>query len=217
MRALLDLLLPPSCPGCGLEGEVFCTTCSTPLWRRVGEPAGWPVGLGADLPDGILQLEWCASFSGPVRAALHELKYGGERRLAGPLARAVAGRWAAAGQAGDLVTWVPVHPRRRRDRGFDQAEELARGMAAALSLRVARTVARVTATTAQHGLSQGERRANLVGAFSVPIADHAVVAGRWPIIVDDVVTTGATLAACAAALRDAGAVGVSAIAVARER
>jgi predicted amidophosphoribosyltransferase len=115
------------------------------------------------------------------------------------------------------MTWVPVHPRRRRDRGFDQAEELARRTGAALALPVARTVARVAATTAQHGLGQQERLANLSGAFLVPPETARTVAGRWPILVDDVVTTGATLAACAAALRAAGAVGVSAIAVARER
>jgi len=217
MRALLDLLLPPSCPGCGQEGEILCDACASALWRRIDEPAGWPIGLPADLPVGILQLEWCAAFGGPVRAALHELKYGGERRLAAPLSRALAARWLAAGRAGDLVTWVPVHPRRRRDRGFDQAEELARGMAALLSLPATRTVERVAATTAQHGLGQQERLANLAGAFGVPAADHATVRGRWPVLVDDVVTTGATLAACAAALRAAGAVAVSAIAVARER
>jgi ComF family protein len=145
------------------------------------------------------------------------LKYGGERRLAEPLAAALAARWQAAGRAGDLITWVPVHPRRRRDRGFDQAEELARRSAMALGWPVAHTVSRVTATTAQHGLGQQERLANLVGAFTVPPPARAVVAGRWPVLVDDVVTTGATLSACAAALRSAGAVGVSAIAVARER
>jgi ComF family protein len=217
MRAILDLLLPPSCPGCDREGEVLCGRCSAALWRRVDEPPGWPLGLAAGLPVGILQLEWCASFGGPVRAALHALKYGGERRLAGPLAEAIAARWQAAGRAGDLVTWVPVHPRRRRDRGFDQAEELARRMAATIGLPVARTVKRVTATTAQHGLGQAERLANLAGAFVVPTDDRSAVAGHWPILVDDVVTTGATLAACAAVLRAAGAISVSAIAVARER
>ena len=217
MRALLDLLLPPSCPGCSREGEVLCDGCAAPLWRRHREPPGWPLGLAAELPVGIIQLEWCASFSGPVRASLHALKYGGERRLARPLANALAARWQAAGRAGDLVTWVPVHPRRRRDRGFDQAEELARRMAAALGLPVARTVTRVTATTAQHGLGQRERLANLAGAFIVPPEAVQIVAGRWPILVDDVVTTGATLSACASALRSARATGVSAIAVARER
>jgi predicted amidophosphoribosyltransferase len=115
------------------------------------------------------------------------------------------------------VSWVPVHPRRRRDRGFDQAEELARALAAVLGIPVAPTVTRVTATTAQHGLGQRARLANLVGAFIVPSERAAFVSGRWPILVDDVVTTGATLSACAAALRSAGAIGVSALAVARER
>jgi ComF family protein len=217
VRALLDLLLPPTCPGCGREGVVLCGRCASALTRRFDEPAGWPLGLAADLPTGILQLEWCAAFGGPVRAALHAFKYGGERRLAGPLAAALAARWQAAGRAGDLITWVPVHPRRRRDRGFDQAEELARRLALALGWPVAPTVSRVAATTAQHGLGQRERLANLAGAFTVPPSARAAVAGRWPVLVDDIVTTGATLSACATALRAAGAIGVSAIAVARER
>jgi ComF family protein len=217
VRALLDLLLPPTCPGCGTEGEVLCGGCAAALWRRVQEPAGWPIGLDAAVPVGIVQLEWCASFAGPVRAALHELKYGGERRLAKPLGDALAARWRVAGRGGDLVTWVPVHPRRKRERGFDQAEELAHQMGSILGLASAPTVSRVAATTAQHGLGQQERLANLAGAFAVGPSGHAAVDGRWPILVDDVVTTGATLAACAAALRAAGAIGVSAIAVAHER
>ena len=76
------------------------------------------------MPPGVLQLEWCATYSGPVRAALHALKYRGERRLAEPLATALARRWRRVGRGGEVVTWVPVHATRRRERGFDQAEAL---------------------------------------------------------------------------------------------
>ena len=93
VRMLLDLLLPPACPGCGREGDVLCDACAVPFRRRMAEPAGSPLGLPVELPDGVLQLEWCAAFSGPVRAAVHALKYGGERRLVEPLAALMAERW----------------------------------------------------------------------------------------------------------------------------
>ena len=110
MRILVDLLLPPRCPGCGLEGILLCDHCARPLYRRLAEPPGAPLGVPASLPVGIVQLEWCAMYSGAIRDALHALKYRGERRLREPLAEALAARWGAAGAGGDLVTWVPVHP-----------------------------------------------------------------------------------------------------------
>jgi ComF family protein len=169
------------------------------------------------IPDGIVQLEWCAMYSGPVRDALHALKYRGERRLCEPLAEALAARWQAAGRGGDLVTWVPVHESRRRERGFDQAEALARAMAARLSLPVEACLRRRQRTTAQHGLGQSERASNTAGAFTAAAGAPGRLRGRWVIIVDDIVTTGATLAGCAAALAEGGALAVSAVAVARDR
>ncbi|MDP8905859.1 MAG: hypothetical protein M3N29_11270, partial [Chloroflexota bacterium] len=79
MDVLLDLLLPPHCPGCGREGSAPCADCRGAIARRLKEPPGVPIGLAAGLPAGLAQLEWCASFSGPARAALHALKYAGER------------------------------------------------------------------------------------------------------------------------------------------
>lgn len=217
MRAIMDLLLPPTCPGCGREGSVLCASCREPLDRRSDEPPGAPLGLPASLPENLLQLEWCAAFSGPVRAALHALKYGGERRLSQPLAEALATRWRNAGRVGDLLAWVPVHRQRRRDRGYDQAEDLARAAALLLGLPVASCLERRRQTTAQHELGQQARLGNIRGAFEVTAASRALVQGRWVILVDDVVTTGATLADCAQALHGAGAMAVSAITVARDR
>jgi len=119
MRALLDLLLPPDCPGCNREGEVLCEPCRAPLSRRLREPPGVPLGLPADGPLGLVQLEWCSAFTGPTRRALHALKYDGERRLTAPLGEAMAARWRAAGRGGDVLVPVPVHAGRRRERGFD--------------------------------------------------------------------------------------------------
>jgi ComF family protein len=169
------------------------------------------------MPAGLVQVEWCATFSGPTRAAIHALKYRGERRLVGPLATALAERWRRAGVGGELLTWVPVHATRRRERGFDQAELLARAMAASLGLPVQPCLARQRRTAAQHSLGQVERAGNLAGVFGVPEALRSQVRDRWLIVVDDVLTTGATLSGCAMALSDAGVLAVSAITVARDR
>lgn len=224
----LDFALPASCAGCDREGDPLCPTCARALDARLELPAGTPIGMPVDLPAPLLQIEWCAPFAGPVRAALHDLKYRGERRLARPLGLAVARRWGRVGVGATLVCPVPVHADRERRRGYDQAALIAEVAAAALGLPCVRALERERATTAQFELGREDRAANVAGAFRVrgmvgrgaaqkSGASHRAVAGRWVLLVDDVVTTGATLAACAAALEEAGAIGVSAITVARER
>jgi ComF family protein len=168
------------------------------------------------VPLPLVQLEWCAPFRGVVRAALHALKYSGERRLAQPLGAAAAARWQEAAIGGDVLVHVPVHRARRAVRGYDQAELLARAAAARLGLPALPALSRQHATTPQFGLDRALRAANVSGAFAIDTRHAAAVEGRWVVLVDDVVTTGATLAACAAALVGTGAVAVSALAVARE-
>jgi ComF family protein len=219
--AALDLAFPASCAGCGREGEALCAACSPSLDARLELRGGAPIGLPADLPAPLLQLEWCAPFAGPVRAALHQLKYAGERRLARPLGEAVARRWQRVGEGAAVIAPVPVHAERERQRGYDQAALIAEVAARSLGLPWGRALERARATVAQFELGREDRSANVSGAFRVrgtlrPMTSHAI-AGRWVLLVDDVVTTGATLAACAAALEEAGAVAVSAIVVARER
>lgn len=217
MRRLLDLLMPPTCAGCGREGAPLCGRCARPLARRLEEPPGTPLGLVAPLPPGIVQLEWCATFGGPVRDAIHAFKYRGERRLAPTLGRAMAERWRRSGRGGELLVPVPVHASRRRERGFDQAEDLASALAEDLGLPWAPALERRTRTVAQHSLGRAERAANLGGAFVVRPRHRGLVLGRWVILVDDVSTTGATLTECAAALRAGGARAVSALTLARDR
>ncbi len=213
----LDLALPATCSGCGREGRPLCETCLPALDARLLLPGGTPIGLPADIPEPLLQLEWCAPYAGPVRAALHDLKYSGERRLADPLGEAIARRWRRVGVGADLVVPVPVHPERERRRGYDQATLIAIVAARELGLPYRRALERRRATVAQFELGRDERASNVAGAFGVRRDAAATVAGRWVLLVDDVVTTGATLAACGEALRRAGALAVSAIAVARER
>src|SRR5215217_7499499 len=106
----LDLALPAACAGCRREGPALCSDCEPALDARLDAARGVPIGLPADIPVPLLQLEWCAPFTGVTRRALHQLKYAGERRLADPLGDAIAKRWSLAGAGGDLLVPVPASP-----------------------------------------------------------------------------------------------------------
>ena len=214
---LLDLALPAACPGCGVEGPPICAACLRAIDARLTLPAGTPLGLAEGPPHPLLQLEWCAPFNGTLRRALHALKYAGERRLARPLGEAVARRWRVAGAGGDVLVPIPVHASRRRERGYDQAELITAAAGAALPLPWLPALERTRATTAQYHLDRRHRAANVEDAFGVRPGALRAIRGRWVVLVDDVVTTGSTLCAAGEALLAAGALAVSAIAVARER
>jgi ComF family protein len=151
-----------------------------------------------------------------IRDAIHAFKFGGRQALARPLAALLtegSGRPVLPPDVAALVP-VPLARARRRERGFNQAALLAERLGAALGVPVrARWLARVQATQPQTELGAAERRANVRGAF----AADAAVAGRHVIVVDDVLTTGATAAECARVLRAAGALRVGVLTVARVR
>jgi ComF family protein len=214
----LDLALPAACAGCRREGPALCSECLPSLDARLDAERGVPIGLPADIPIPLLQLEWCAPFTGVTRRALHALKYDGERRLPPPLGAAIARRWERAGVAGDAFVPVPASPDRVRERGYDQAALLAAEAGRRLHTPVLHALERTRATTAQFDLDRAARSTNLGGAFRIATrGPRPQVAGRWLVLVDDVCTTGATLAACAATLLEAGALAVAAVTVARER
>jgi predicted amidophosphoribosyltransferase len=217
LHALLDLVLPAVCVGCGTDGSSWCAACAGTLagrpWAAVPDPC--PRGFPAT---------WAvAAYEGPVRAATVAHKERGVRALRAPLAAALA-RSVAAG-VGDgrgglrhpRVVLVPAPSRGAavRSRGDDPTLGLARcaarrltraGLPAAVlpALRLARS------TADQAGLSAPERADNLAGAARVRHRLAGAVDGRPVVLVDDVITTGATLVESTRALRAAGAVVVAA-------
>jgi ComF family protein len=151
-----------------------------------------------------------------VRDAIHAFKFGGRRALAGPLGDLLAesGGRIPPGPSIDLVIAVPLHPSRERQRGFNQATLLARRLGRRWELPVAHDVIRrATATTPQTELDAEARRENVRNAFV--LRRPAAVAGRHVLLVDDIMTTGATVGECAACLRRAGAASVGVLTVAR--
>lgn len=155
------------------------------------------------------------AYEGALRAIVHALKYDGRRSLARPLARLMRARAADLVEGIDCIVPVPLHASRRRHRGFNQAADLAN----ALGSPVCHALKRTRATAVQAGLPAARRHGNVRGAFALTragrqmIADHP--AGATVLLVDDVSTTGATLDACARALKAAGVCEVRALTAAR--
>jgi predicted amidophosphoribosyltransferase len=175
------MLLAVRCPACGRPVSGACSTC----WSAAGPPPRTAVVPAA------------VSYQGVGRRLLLGLKYGNGRTLARPL----AARMATLVEPGsvDVVTWAPTSVRRSRRRGFDQAELLARAVAAELDVPCRRLLRRISRSRPQTGRTRAERR---IGPAFVGRRQWGAVR---VLVVDDVVTTGATLRAAERALRRAGA------------
>jgi ComF family protein len=149
------------------------------------------------------------AFEGPARASVHQLKYRGVRGVGRALGAAMA---ACSPRDVDVVTWVPLTRRRKAERGFDQAKVLARAVARECELPVRGLLRRIVATGPQAKRDAVARRTAMRGSF---VVRDRVAMPRHVLLVDDVLTTGATAAACAEALRDGGAQTVSLLVAAR--
>jgi len=215
-RDLEAFALPQRCPGCGQSAEperLLCGACfervpalSFALCARCLARGGEPVGCGRHP-----QAQVWPALVYDERAALlvHALKYGGRPGLADALAERLACALPAA-LAADLVTAVPLHPARQRERGYNQAWQLAVRLASRLGVPAIEDVlVRVRHTPAQARLDPERRRRNLAGAFRVKEPQR--YRERRVLIVDDVLTTGATLEACLGTLAGAGARPVGAV------
>jgi len=217
-RVALDLIYPQRCLACGGWGAALCARCgrwlpraAAPRCARCWEPGPSPCRECARRAPAFAAARAACVMDGEARRVVHALKYEGLTALA-PAMAALLPDEAADGC--DLVVPVPLHGGRERARGFNQAALLARAFAAAHGLPYDARAARRVRNTPQlaHGMGRAERRAVMAGAFA---AQRARVDGRRVLLMDDVMTTGATLDACARALREAGAREVRALVFAR--
>lgn len=194
---MIDLLLAPRCAGCDRPGAWLCLECRD----------------GCD-PETRDRIHAAGSYGGPLRRAIHRFKYEGERALATELGSLVAARVAtdlARGAALDIVVPVVSHATRVRDRGYDHAALLAAVVAEGAGLPLRVPLRRVRPSRPQVELDRAARAENVRRAF---VAEADSLRGLRVALVDDVATTGATLAAATGALRGAGAREVRAYVVA---
>lgn len=208
LSRLLDLIYPPRCVHCGARGDLLCQTCRSqcqPL-EPARQPRALPPAASLDHAAGAYP------FEGAVRAAIHAFKYQNQRRLAEPLARLLP---AAPEWRPDALVPVPLHPERERERGYNQAELLARALGQRWGLPVAGGLRRTRATAHQVGQGASERADNMRAAFAWQGRPLGAAPPAKLLLIDDVLTTGATLLACAEALRQAGAREVRGLALAR--
>lgn len=203
---VFDLLFPPVCVGCGTYGSLLCSKCRSSL-----------ISVGhVDSDTGVIvSIHSIYAYDGAIRQAILQLKYNNVKALASPLGRLMKRYIKSNPLPVDTLVPVPLHPRRLRQRGYNQSLLLARQLGRLTALPVVdgalarrkNTVPQVT-TSNMHA-----RQLNVSDAF---ICRGRRLAGRHVLLIDDVCTTGATLAACADAMKAAGAASVRALTLARE-
>jgi competence protein ComFC len=208
----LDWLYPPQCGGCSSPGARWCAGCQEsvqlirgPVCPVCGEPQpGVEICRSCQKnPPGYSALRSWAVFNGSLRNAIHRLKYYGDMALGEVLARPLIQLLHTFDWTVDLVVPVPIGVARLKERGYNQANLIAWPLALGCGLRFQpHALKKERETRSQVGLSAAQRRQNVAGAFA---ADPHRVAGKSVLVVDDVTTSGATIEACAHALRLAGA------------
>ena len=220
----LDLLFPQWCVGCGKEGDFICYSCRRslpriipPLCPRCGKPQPSGilcpscVGWGARI-DGIRSP---FRFDGVMRQAIHQLKYRNLRALAAPLARLLNDYLGTNPVPGEVLVPVPLHQKRLRERGYNQSSLLAQELGKFTKLPVVDNclIRQRHAPPQARTSTVDERRSNVADAFTC--SDHRL-RDRQVLLIDDVSTSGATLDACAAALKAVGVTSVWGLVLARE-
>jgi ComF family protein len=213
---VLDLVVPPACSGCGQWGALVCDGCRrsfTPPGRN--DDAFLMANPGAVVGEALTLAAAALTYDGPLRRCLARLKYVGTRRVATTLADAARPAFdrllAISGRV--PIAAVPAHPERLGERGYNQAALLADALASRADLQRIDPLVRRRSTERQHRLDRAARLRNLESAFAVASGARVPTA---LIVVDDILTTSATLEACARVLRRHGAELVYGFAIARE-
>jgi ComF family protein len=227
---VLAVVFPTACPACGeLVSQVGRGPLCEPCWRSLPRHRVIPCRCGLPLAPGLAACPRCrrghqvfaagcslGPYEGSLRVVIHELKFSGRRRAAARLAELLLEAQEVRGlvASSDVLVAVPLHPRRLRERGFNQAALLAQELARRTNRACCPdALVRRLDTAPQAGLTAAARRRNVRAAFAV--RSKAKVAGRTVTLVDDVVTTGATALACGRELVAAGAREVRLLSVAR--
>lgn len=202
LRGITDLVYPPVCLVCGTVEELYCSTCRAAVLPAVPPP-----------PEGTVAARCVGLHQGPLREAVVLLKYERKTALARQLGEMLAEvlRPLVPAWAPRVLVPVPVHWKRELWRGFNQSALLAEHAARQVGIPVAEALRRTRPTRTQVGLTAAQRAANLRGAFRV--TRRGAVYGGTVVLVDDVYTTGSTLAECASVLLAAGAAHVYAVTV----
>ena len=220
----LDLFFPQWCVGCGVEGNFICPSCRRSLPQIVPPLC---IKCGKPQPDGVLCpgcVDWQAEidgirspfrFDGVIRQAVYQLKYRNLRALAAPLAQLLGDYLVTNPVLGEVLVSVPLHRKRLRERGYNQSDLLAKELGRLAHLTVVEDclIRQCHAPPQARTSSVAERYSNVAGVFACRddrLRDKRVI------LIDDVATSGATLDACAATLKAAGATSVWGLVLARE-
>jgi ComF family protein len=227
-ETLVPAILPATCGGCGWPGDWFCQRCEVMIEPEPG-PGCWRCGRSGQrrrdcvrcrelFPERLILLRSAFVLNGVLRRGIHRFKYLREYRRGDDLGARLAGRtpeMLPSSFQPDIIVPVPLHPRRRRQRGFNQSEILAGHVGAELDVTLDLCLERIRNTDSQTRLSGPDRERNVAGAFSVR-ADADYVEGKRVLLIDDVSSTGSTVASAAQALQEANVGEVGALVLARE-
>ncbi|MDQ4100335.1 MAG: ComF family protein [Chloroflexota bacterium] len=219
VATLVDVVYPPLCAGCDCRGTWACDRCLAevpplrdPVCPRCGMPSALDSCQCALMDPCLDSVRSALPYQGWVAAAIQAFKYRDETARAQSLASWLT-PWLATWNDVDALIAVPLHPRRHRQRGYNQAELLVRELSRASGVPVLAPLIRTRHTPPQVGTDAEQRRHNVTGAFALRPGQWLGRGGRF-VLVDDVRTTSATLGACAAALLPAGPAVVSALTIA---
>lgn len=208
LQRLLDLLFPPKCILCGRflkeQQTDFCHSCRTDAPEFSASKIHFP-----------FVARWTALwyYKGNVRKSLLRYKFSNRRSYAAAYGRLLAMKLSRQMPQFDILTWVPIGKRRLRQRGYDQVELIAKATATELEILPVRVLDKIRNTPPQSGIrGAAQRRANILGAYRVE--DPAAIAGKRILLLDDIITTGATASECARTLLLSGAKEVYVAAVA---